>query len=129
MALAEHSDQSTYTININLNTEEEHDYEGSSLYFVGDGSGNGDRSEHYPVQQQPGTAVIHRGITRHAALPIERGTRTNLVIWLFGKDGYVRVAPYAKEEQLTPAERWAKPRPTNPAVLSTSSPFVDLIKI
>lgn len=51
-------------------------------------------------------AIIHKGGHRHAALPLESGQRTNLVLWLFGEDGYVRAAPYPPSEQHSPAQRW-----------------------
>ena len=75
------------------------------------------------VRFSPGMAVIHLGAHRHGSLPISssntatQGNRSktsndggdkryNLVIWLFGKDGDVRVAPYSKEEQMSVVERW-----------------------
>jgi hypothetical protein len=30
----------------------------------------------------------------------------NLVVWLHSKDGVVRIAPYAPEEQMTVGRRW-----------------------
>jgi hypothetical protein len=108
MELKEHSDASVYTININLNLIMEEDetnsteaYSGSSLYFLDPAT---DSQRH--VSFTPGMAVLHRGLTRHAALPITHGERHNLVIWLFGQDGYVRFGEYSKSEQLTVAERW-----------------------
>jgi hypothetical protein len=67
-----------------------------------------------PILQQreirfdPGMALLHRGMTRHAALPIEDGSRHNLAIWLYGHDGCVRIAPYDEHEQLTIEQRWAR---------------------
>jgi hypothetical protein len=63
---------------------------------------------------QPGMALIHLGQVRHAARPITKGERQNLVIWLFGEGGYVRIAPYdfnddkkdRPQMMKTPAERW-----------------------
>ena len=49
-----------------------------------------------------------RGSTQHAALPIKEGTRHNLVIWIFGAGGDVRIAPYEKEDWLGLSERWGK---------------------
>lgn len=60
-------------------------------------------------------AVIHLGAHRHGSLPItasnnktddSSGKRYNLVIWLFGSDGDVRVASYKKEEQMNIEQRW-----------------------
>ena len=107
--LKEHSDASVYTLNINLNLPEE-DYSGSSLYFVTQDEGrrktNNGRNRH-EISFEPGTAVLHRGMTKHGARPLERGQRNNLVIWLHGLDGYVRIAPYEKEERLSLQERWS----------------------
>lgn len=105
--LKEHRDASVITLNINLNLPEE-DYSGSQVYFrssavpdVGEGT----------VRFTPGMAVVHLGAHRHGALPISAsggggGKRYNLVIWLFGKDGNVRIAPYEKGEQMSAEERW-----------------------
>jgi len=135
MELKEHSDASIYTININLNlpptptsldndsnTQGGSSYEGSSLYFVDpihddDSFGKVIRSDDESQEQQkpravtnvsfaPGMAVLHRGIVRHAALPITAGERHNLVIWLFGKHGYVRIGEHPQKERLTVKERW-----------------------
>ena len=52
------------------------------------------------------------GAHRHGSLPISAGKkkgsgkRYNLVIWLFGFDGDVRISPYSKEEQMNAVERW-----------------------
>eukprot|EP00565_Helicotheca_tamesis_P006183 CAMPEP_0185723890 /NCGR_PEP_ID=MMETSP1171-20130828/570_1 /TAXON_ID=374046 /ORGANISM="Helicotheca tamensis, Strain CCMP826" /LENGTH=373 /DNA_ID=CAMNT_0028391657 /DNA_START=27 /DNA_END=1148 /DNA_ORIENTATION=- len=107
--LKEHRDASVVTINVNLNLEEE-EYGGSSLYFVmgGEEEDSSLSSVRHNVTFSPGMAVMHCGALRHAALPIEAGERHNLVIWLFGKGGEVRIAPYSKEEQLSVEERWTK---------------------
>jgi hypothetical protein len=114
--LNEHSDASLVTLNVNLNIpapsdDNEHDetqesYSGSSIYFVDEI----DHKTKHNVTFSPGMAILHRGITRHAALPIQDGERTNMVVWLFGEDGYVRTAPYKKQEQLSQQERWQKPK-------------------
>eukprot|EP00536_Pseudo-nitzschia_multiseries_P006946 jgi/Psemu1/286788/fgenesh1_pg.154_\ len=106
--LGEHSDASLYTLNLNLNLPDE-DYEGSSLYFAPEkdpprktdhrtGTRIGTRTL---VDLAPGTAVVHRGSTKHGALPIVRGQRHNLVVWLHGPDGYVRTHPYPDREWLS----------------------------
>jgi hypothetical protein len=99
--LNEHSDASAVTINMNLNLPEEA-YEGSSLYFVGEDD------ERHEFTFAPGMALLHRGLHRHAALPIESGERHNMVMWLFGDHGYVRFAPYEEKEQISVTERWSK---------------------
>ena len=107
--LKEHSDASVVTININLNLpgdeEEEEDYEGSSLVFVDEDSGN-----RTSLQMEPGMAVIHRGLHRHQALPIQIGQRHQLIIWLFGTYGYVRFVPYEDNEHMSVQKRWSKKR-------------------
>ena len=108
--LNEHSDASVVTLNVNLNLPEDDDdnaYEGSSIYFVNDDPINDDNKTY--VDFAPGMAVIHKGLHRHAALPITKGQRHNLVVWLFGDHGYVRIAPYPPHEQLTVQQRWTKP--------------------
>ena len=103
--LKEHSDASVYTLNINLNLPEE-DYSGSSLYFVTQEGRNNTKclSE---VRFEPGTALLHRGMTKHGARHLEGGKRNNLIIWLHGIAGYVRIAPYEEEERLSVEERWS----------------------
>ena len=108
--LNEHSDASVVSININLNLPEE-DYSGSSIYFMTEEEGDGEVSQQKPRQRHelqftPGMALIHRGMIRHGAMPISTGQRHNLVIWLYGKDGSVRFAPYELHERLSVEERW-----------------------
>jgi len=108
VSLSEHSDASLITMNINLNLpsqSNETNYEGSTLYFVDDETG-----EQHKVRFQPGMAVLHRGLTRHAAEPIAHGERTNMVVWLFGQHGYVRFVPYEEHERMSRRERWSKPK-------------------
>lgn len=104
--LKEHSDASLYTLNINLNLPDE-DYSGSSLYFSTNQQKADDTNSLSEVTFEPGTALLHRGMTKHGARPLEGGKRNNLVIWLHGVDGYVRVAPYPQGERLSLYERWA----------------------
>ena len=117
--LNEHRDASVITLNVNLNLPEE-GYDGSEVYFreypteewTGDDSDKDD--EGGTVRFSPGMAIIHLGAHRHGALPItasksktdSSGKRYNLVIWLFGKDGDVRIASYEKEEQMNVKQRW-----------------------
>merc|ERR1712224_720226 len=66
------------------------------------------RQQHYQeVSFEPGTAILHRGMTKHGARPLREGQRDNLVIWVHGEGGYVRVAPYPEDEQMTARERWS----------------------
>ncbi|KAL3905781.1 MAG: hypothetical protein SGILL_009538, partial [Bacillariaceae sp.] len=119
LKLDEHSDASVVSLNLNLNHPEEK-YTGSSIYFVVDekdvtrqskdtaqSSRNPRPKQRHELQFEPGTALIHRGMLRHGAIPISEGHRHNLVIWLYGKDGSVRFAPYEPHEQLSRAQRWS----------------------
>ena len=124
--LKEHRDASVVTLNINLNLPHE-GYAGSEVYFREYPSGdaapttnalendNDDNSlaDGGSVRFTPGMALIHLGAHRHGSLPIsasskknESGKRFNLIIWLFGKDGDVRIAPYDKVDQINVVERW-----------------------
>jgi hypothetical protein len=131
LELKEHRDASVVTLNINLNLPEE-DYGGSEVFFreypAADGSGSCDifatKSNNQDgggtVSFSPGMAIVHLGAHMHGSLPItathsssdrevqqrSSGKRFNLVIWLFGRNGDVRIAPYSEEEQLTANQRW-----------------------
>merc|ERR1712071_104787 len=65
------------------------------------------RRTYKEIHFESGTAVLHRGMTKHGARPLEGGQRNNLVIWLHGIDGYVRIAPYEPGERLSLQERWS----------------------
>jgi len=110
--LKEHSDASLYTLNINLNLPEE-GYSGSSLYFVAPQDRNTTDAavpHRIDVSFEPGTAILHTGMTRHGARPLQAGKRSNLVVWLHGTEGYVRVAPYGETERMSRRERWSGDR-------------------
>jgi hypothetical protein len=108
LALGEHSDASIVTLNVNLNADLDGSYSGSQVYFLDDEDGITAGRRHN-LTFEPGVALLHLGQTRHAALPIEEGERTNLVIWLHGKHHYVRIDPYDDEsERLTPQHRWSQ---------------------
>jgi hypothetical protein len=49
---------------------------------------------------------------RHQALPIQKGQRHQMVVWLFGSHGYVRFVPYEDNEQRSVEERWSLPKTT-----------------
>jgi hypothetical protein len=100
--LKEHSDASVVTLNINLNLQEDGEYEGSELVFWDKAS-----KQHHKVRLEPGMVLLHRGIHRHQTLPIRKGERYQLIVWLFGKEGYVRFAPYEKDELMSLTERWS----------------------
>jgi hypothetical protein len=116
--LNEHVDASLYTININLNSEDDMDdgttkasssYDGSSVYFVTEDDDDDDETDEKSranttttrrttVAFAPGSAVLHRGQIRHGTMPLTSGERTNLVIWVYGEHGYVRVRPYDDDD-------------------------------
>ena len=74
--LKEHIDDSLMSFNVNLNTQNDTSFVGSNLYFILE---NGHRQA---IRFESGMAVIHWGNIVHAALPIVRGQRHNLVLWL-----------------------------------------------
>ena len=96
--LTEHTDHSTITVNICL--------EASSvekvLYFKNRRHSSNkkisyDDSPKFVSMSTPGMGLIHLGQHEHGVREVH-GERTQLVIWMFGEDGYVRVAPYDKDE-------------------------------
>lgn len=97
-----HTDASSITLNINLNLPDE-PYTGSEVDFLDTENGGTNR-----VTFKPGTATIHRGGIPHAAQPITSGTRTNLVLWLYGNSG--QIAPEAVTQAFSARERWALPK-------------------
>ena len=107
--LKEHSDASLIPLNVNLNPPDER-YEGSNIScFFADNDDNGERIVH-KITFLPVMALLHRGMARHAAQSIANGERTNMVLWLFGPDGYVQIAPYEEHERLTPKQRCTRPK-------------------
>lgn len=71
-SLAAHIDEpSLVTLNVCLGRE----FVGGDLVFLGP------RKERHVVKHAPGQAIIHRGHHLHRAEPIERGHRTNLILW------------------------------------------------
>lgn len=115
--LAEHRDASVVTLNMNLNTPSE-SFGGSALDFVDPH----DPKTRHTVEFTPGIALIHRGSLRHAALPITKGVRENLIVWLFGEDGYVREAPYPEAQRLSVKERWGRGGPAEGRATSCRGP-------
>lgn len=108
--LAKHGDAAVVTLNLCLGRP---GWQGGALRFFESGgeglyrlpkgnesAGAGD------VRFHTGMTIMHRGQHKHQALPLEGGERTNLVLWLMGDHGVVRVAPYPLSEQLAPSQRW-----------------------
>jgi len=132
--LARHSDASVVTMNLCLGGN----FSGGDLRFFGNGNtlgwelvrwasvvsadgthdtderartGKHEREEGQQmddVVHRGGRAIFHRGQHKHQALRLESGERTNVIVWLFGEHGDVRVAPYPPHERLTAVERWRR---------------------
>lgn len=112
--LAKHGDASVVTFNLCLG---EVGHRGGALRFLADstpgvgqapsplsaGGGSGD------VAFDTGLLLVHKGQHKHQALPLSGGRRVNLVVWLMGRGGYVRVAPYPAADRLTAHQRWQPP--------------------
>ena len=99
-SLAVHTDASAFTFNLCLGA----DFEGSGVVFHKDSPDN--VAGINEIESEPGIAMLHRGMYRHGATPLRSGERFNLVIWLSGQHGYVRVAPYDKAERSSAESRW-----------------------
>mmetsp|Transcript_67527 Transcript_67527/g.152815 ORF Transcript_67527/g.152815 Transcript_67527/m.152815 type:complete len:355 (-) Transcript_67527:272-1336(-) len=116
--LKNHADASTITLNVCLGTE----FEGSALRFGkfrfldypnGEETARVDaapRDVTFTSSEGPGfdfgSALIHAGQHEHAATPLTKGARSNLVIWCYGSHGVVRVVRYPEHEQSTAFTRW-----------------------
>lgn len=101
-----HTDASSVTLNINLNTVDEA-FSGSEVNFYDNQTG-----QSKALTFGPGTAMIHRGNVPHAALPITSGSRTNLVLWLFGDGGstpYQNGNSVAAHDEVDAKQRWTTP--------------------
>lgn len=124
-SIRHHTDASTITFNINL--DEKKSWTGSSLYFWETLNGG----KRFTVEWAPGMAMMHLGRTLHAALPIESGTRSNIVVWTMPKDGgrgyggplTVEDGKYPAEYQLSREERWTKPIGTTEKPFDRWTPF------
>lgn len=111
--LAKHGDASVVTLNLCLGRQ---GWQGGEVRFFESGGtgiyalplGNASAGAGN-VSFQPGLGLLHRGQHKHQALPLLSGERSNMILWLMGRHGVVRAAPYPPSERLTPAERWAVP--------------------
>ena len=103
--LKEHRDSSVATLNVCLGYD---NFTGGNVSFRADDVGGfGQNSKGTgDIVMRPGLAVLHKGQHRHAALPIKSGRRVNLIVWLMGKGGYVRIQPHLPQEQTTAHARW-----------------------
>lgn len=77
-SLRPHTDASAATMNVNLNLPGE-TFKGSEVDFFNQETGKVTRTVF-----APGVAMLHRGSVPHAAQPITGGSRTNMVLWLYG---------------------------------------------
>lgn len=103
-SLRPHTDASAATMNINLNLPDE-TFKGSEVDFFNQQTGKVIRTTF-----QPGIAMLHRGSVPHAAQPITGGSRTNMVLWLYGDNMQIPRGklPASKAEAKT---RWTVPHP------------------
>jgi hypothetical protein len=102
--LSEHTDASTITFNICLQPSAQ---ETKVLYFkeqrtLQPNTPPEAASAAYIDLATPGEAVIHLGQHVHGVANVDtspmESPRQQLVVWLFGEHGYVRVAPYEPQE-------------------------------
>lgn len=101
-SLRPHTDASAATMNINLNVPGE-TFKGSEVDFFNQETGKVTRTVF-----EPGVAMLHRGSVPHAAQPITGGSRTNMVLWLYGDNMQIPrgAAPTSKAKAIA---RWAVP--------------------
>lgn len=105
-SLRAHTDASSVTLNINLNLPGE-DFSGSGVRFFDQKT-----RQISELTFAPGTALIHRGSVAHESMPITEGTRSNLVLWLYGDQGQVPRFGGA-DVTLDPRDRWSVPNTKN----------------
>jgi len=108
VSLAEHADASLLTLNLNLGVP---GFSGGEVVFRGTRfvDSNPQQMPERPVdfaRMNEGDGVLHLGGQFHSALRIKSGERVNLVLWMFGEHGVVRIAPYEERERLTMMDRW-----------------------
>ena len=97
-----HTDASAATLNINLNLPGE-EFTGSEVDFHDSVTGKINR-----LSFTPGTAMIHLGSVAHAAQPITSGSRSNLVLWLYGEGGQTPLRGI-EGEFVDAKDRWSIP--------------------
>lgn len=100
-SLQPHTDASSVTLNVNINLPGE-TYEGSQVDFLHPATG-----QVTPLIFESGVAALHRGPVPHATHPITAGSRSNLVLWLYGDSGQmppsgVVVAPADAQKRWAP---------------------------
>lgn len=101
-SLQPHTDASSATLNINLNLPGE-EFTGSEVDFFDRATGATKR-----LKFEAGMAMLHRGNIAHAAQPITSGTRTNMVLWLYGQQ--MQIPRFGIPGETTSAQqRWSVP--------------------
>ncbi|WP_281544604.1 2OG-Fe(II) oxygenase [Grimontia sp. SpTr1] len=96
-----HTDASAATMNINLNLPGEA-FTGSEIDYYDPATGMVRR-----LSFEPGIAMIHRGSVPHAAQPITSGSRTNIVLWLYGDRRQIPIRGLTQE--IDAKVRWTVP--------------------
>lgn len=101
-SLRAHTDASSVTLNLNLNLPGE-EFSGSGVRFF-------DRETQQVAELSfaPGKALIHHGSVPHESMPITKGERSNLVLWLYGDQGEVPRFEGSPSE-LDARQRWSVP--------------------
>ncbi len=111
-SLQPHTDASAATLNINMNLPDE-PFTGSQVDFYDRKKNKVER-----VVFEPGRALIHRGNVLHTAQPITSGTRSNMVLWLYGKQ--MQIPPQHMSTKQDVADvRWRQ----SMEALDTYAPF------
>eukprot|EP00277_Geminigera_cryophila_P011953 CAMPEP_0179450516 /NCGR_PEP_ID=MMETSP0799-20121207/34483_1 /TAXON_ID=46947 /ORGANISM="Geminigera cryophila, Strain CCMP2564" /LENGTH=321 /DNA_ID=CAMNT_0021244679 /DNA_START=162 /DNA_END=1124 /DNA_ORIENTATION=+ len=102
VALAEHADAACVTLNVCLGPEKDGNeaFEGGELGFRGVRFQDADASTRPQtvIKHQVGVAMLHLGQHLHQATPITSGERENMIMWMTGKCGWVRVRPYVLQD-------------------------------
>ncbi len=92
--LHSHWDNAEVTLNVALDD----DYEGGELVFSGMKTEPEARERDlFGYAHRLGTGVLHPGALRHEALPVERGRRTNLILWMRSSEERRRECPRCGE--------------------------------
>jgi len=73
-----HFDNAEVTLNVSLDDE----YDGGDLVFRGMKTEPKRESDFFGYEHRLGEGVLHLGALRHEAMPLTRGKRTNLIIWM-----------------------------------------------
>jgi len=118
LSLAEHADASCVTLNVCLGHQSggAATFEGGDLLFRGVRfqQDNADKMPQQAVKHRLGLALIHLGQHLHQASEITAGVRENLILWMMGDHGWVRIRPYdTYSEPLVLPSRLRVPSPAD----------------